>query len=48
MPKKAKTFQNFRITWKDGIASIRNNNNTVDVLGLVFINLAKNAGNDLE
>lgn len=48
MPKKGKSFQNFRIAWKDGIATISNNSNSIDILGLVFINLAKNPGSDLE
>lgn len=47
MPKKStKSFQNFRITFKDGIAVATSGEDTIGLAGLVFINLSKNPGSE--
>jgi len=47
MPKKStKSFQNFRITFKDGIAVVISGNDILGLSGLVFVNLSKNPGSE--
>jgi hypothetical protein len=44
--KSTKSFQNFRITFKDGIAVANAGSNTLGLSALVFINLSKNPGSE--
>lgn len=47
MPKKStKSFQNFRITFRDGLACLMTNEDVISISGLVFVNLSKNPGSD--